>query len=210
MPQTLDLGDRIELVSMDPHFHDISIGLYYEDQADGPTYLIHSYTGLPGGKERLDFIAQAMLVLGGTVSVDANAHLMRFPCGQAHRAAAKRLFLEACKLDPTLPLKAKPLHVFDKKAGCDMTLSSTGDGAYTVSAAEESGNRRVQAISRGMAKLGEMENATDQQVTFPCGQNHDDLIGLLLVRAPNVRAVIREQEQASSRGQLTAPGNQDK
>ena len=37
MPQTLDLGERIELVSMDPHFHDISIGLYRQDDG-GPAY----------------------------------------------------------------------------------------------------------------------------------------------------------------------------
>ena len=207
MPQTLDLGERIELVSMDPHFHDISIGLYRQDDG-GPAYRVHSYSSLPGSDARLAFICRAMQVLGGTEAVGDETALVRFSCGQAHRAGIKRLFLEACKLDPTQELQAKPLHVFDKKAGCDIAVASAGDGVYGVSAAEESAGRRVQAIARGLAKLGEMEESADG-VSFSCGQAHDNLVGLLLVRAPNVRAVIREEEQASSRGQLTAPGNQD-
>ena len=32
MGQTLDIGKRIELVPMDPHFHDITIALYQQGQ----------------------------------------------------------------------------------------------------------------------------------------------------------------------------------
>jgi hypothetical protein len=74
----------------------------------------------------------------------------------------------------------------------------------------EDGPRRIAAITRGLAKLGEMETYDDQidKVTFACGQSHDALIGLLLIRAPNVRAVMREVEMMAARGVLAAPGAQ--
>jgi hypothetical protein len=46
-------------------------------------------------------------------------------------------------------------------------------------------------------------------VAFPCGAEHDALIGLLLVRAQNLRAVLREEEMQSTRGVLSAPSAQD-
>jgi hypothetical protein len=45
-------------------------------------------------------------------------------------------------------------------------------------------------------------------VAFGCKQTHDSLVGLLLVRALNVRAVLREQEMTASRGVLSAPSAQ--
>ena len=56
MSQTLDIGKRIELVSMDRHFHDISLGLYCLDGADGAEFLVHSYSRLAGVPERVAFV----------------------------------------------------------------------------------------------------------------------------------------------------------
>ena len=60
-------------------------------------------------------------------------------------------------------------------------------------------------------RLGEMEEVDSQpnQTRFSCGQEHDDLIGLLLVRAPNVRAAMREAEDMALRGVLAAPSAQE-
>lgn len=71
--------------------------------------------------------------------------------------------------------------------------------------------RRVTTIARGLIRLGEMEEVADQpnQVRFGCGHSHDALIGLLLVRAPNVRAAVREAEAMASRGVLSAPSSQE-
>ena len=38
MGQILDIGRRIELVPMDVHFHDITIGLYRQENAQGTTF----------------------------------------------------------------------------------------------------------------------------------------------------------------------------
>ena len=43
-------------------------------------------------------------------------------------------------------------------------------------------------------------------VAFPCGLTHDALVGLLLPRALNVRAALREEETKATRGVLVSPG----
>jgi hypothetical protein len=209
MGRTVDIGSRIELVPMDPHFHDISLALYRQERESGPEFLVHTYSGLEGASLRVESVRQAMIALGGMESTPDG--LLCFPCGAAHELACKRLFLEACKLDPSQPYTARPLRVFDKKADCDIAVSSLGDGVYRVGAASTGKNveRRVSAIAGGLIKLGQMEDQAEDQVAFSCGQGHDPLVGLILVRAPNVRAVMREQEQSASRGVLSAPSQQE-
>jgi hypothetical protein len=46
-------------------------------------------------------------------------------------------------------------------------------------------------------------------VSFPCGERHDALVGLLLVRAQNLRAALREEELTATRGILAAPSAQE-
>ena len=69
----------------------------------------------------------------------------------------------------------------------------------------------ITAIAGGLKKLGEMntdpENP-DDRIVFSCGHSHDALVGLLLVRAPNVRVILRQEEATASRGVLTAPSQQ--
>ena len=68
MGRLLELGERMELVSMDPHFHDISISLYRETGEGGAAgFLAHSYSGKEGAAERLAFVMRAMAVMGGMV-----------------------------------------------------------------------------------------------------------------------------------------------
>jgi hypothetical protein len=66
-------------------------------------------------------------------------------------------------------------------------------------------------VAGGLAKLGELDKVEDveDQVKFRCGASHDGLVGVLLVRAPNVRSVLRELEQAAGRGVLAAPSAQN-
>ena len=211
MAQTLDLGSRVELVSMDPHFHDISIALYCPDDSGSPCYQVHTYSHLPGAAERVAGVARAMQVLGGMEQTSDG--LLRFPCGHAHQFAVKRLFLEACKLPPEQPVEPRPLHIFDKKANATIAVASLGQGLYEVRATEQTPGveRRVATIARGLIRLGEMEEVADQpnQARFGCGHSHDALIGLLLIRAPNVRTAMREAEAMASRGVLSAPSSQE-
>ncbi len=211
MTQILDLGPRIELVSMDSHCHHISIALYRPGPDNAPAYKVHTYSHLPEAAERIAGIADAMQILGGMEQTSDG--LLRFPCGHAHLFAVKRLFLEACKLPPAQPIEPRPLHIFDKKANATIAVASRGQGLYEAHATEQAlgAERRVTTIARGLIRLGEMEEVADQpnQVRFGCGHPHDALIGLLLVRAPNVRAAVREAEAMANRGVLSAPSAQE-
>ncbi len=210
MKRTLDIGRRIELLPMDAHFCDISIGLYRQENAQGAAFRVHTYSQREGAKARIDSVKRAMRILGGMEETPEG--LARFPCGAAHLLAVKRLFLEACKQGMDGEVSARPLTILDKKSGLHISATARSDGAYQIAADrdEKGADRRVRLVAGGLAKLGELEKVegAEDRVRFNCGMAHDALVGLLLVRAPNVRSVLRELEQIASRGVLAAPSAQ--
>lgn len=212
MSLTTDIGRRIELVSMDSHFHDISIGLYRQSGAQGPEFLVHTYSGLDGARERVEFVARTMVVLGGMEAVEGDSRRVKFACNSSHDFACKRVFLESCKWDPAVAVEPKPLTIFDRKSDANVTVESLADGVYRIigEAQSDRGERRRTAIGAGLVKLGEMEwlEGDEERFAFPCRHSHDKLVGLLLIRALNVRGVEREQQMALARGQLLAPSAQ--
>ncbi len=60
MNRTPNIGKRIELISMDSHFADISIGLYEQDSGGKPVFLVHTYSTLAGAPERMKFLVSAI------------------------------------------------------------------------------------------------------------------------------------------------------
>ena len=217
MGRIVDIGRRIELIPIDPHFHDITIGLYRQQIVDPttgtafPAFLVHTYSRMTGATERIAEIGRTMQTLGGMLKTPEG--LLYFHCKDPHEAACRRVFLEAGKLASNTHTEPRPLHILDKKSQLTITVDSTGNGTYQVSANGEGRGaaRRISAIAGGLMKLGEMEEvATDNNdtVRFGCGYSHDALIGLLLIRAPNVRITLRADEMSASRGVLSAPSQQ--
>jgi len=211
---TADIGRRIELVSMDSHCHDISIALYQQDHGAGPEYRIHTYSRDPEAPQRVEFIREAMVRLAGLELVQGGSGRIRFPCRGDHAKACKRAFLEVCKLPNGTELAPKALSIFDQKSNRTIRINPGAGDSRQLSADgadDEEKTRRLAAIAQGLAKLAEVQVAGEgaNRITFSCGRTHDPLIGLLLGRALNVRAVIREQEEAAGRGVLLAPGAQN-
>ena len=207
-----DLGRRIELVAMDRHCQDITLGLYEQGSSEGTSFLVHSYSTREGTTERLRFVSEAMAVLGG-MEIDAHRDLMmRFPCGRPHRVASRRIFLESTKLPTDAPLGARPLNVFDKKKGKTIEVTGLGEGNYVTRTAGNEGthDRRAAVATLGLVRLGDMEAVlgTSDRVRFPCGTSHDAALGLLLTRALDVRTALREIENRAARGVLAAPSSQ--
>ena len=103
--------------------------------------------------------------------------------------------------------------MFDKKADSDITVVPEGDGAYVVTGKDKEDNtmRRIGVVCGGLAKLGDMIVVSDEdhQVAYECGTDHHEVTGLLLVRAPNVRIALREEQEITSRGVLAAPSQQE-
>ena len=216
MGRLLTLGTRMELVSLDPHFHDISIALYRSTGEGGASrFLVHSYSRREGVAERLGFVMQAMAIMGGMRPPPGQTEYLAFACGAEHGAAVKRLFLEACKRAPGSEIAALPLDIYDKKNDLTISAAGLGGGRYRLAADGGRGDgsskvaRRVDGVTRGLIKLAEMEaGARAGEARFPCGVDHDELVGLLLRRALNVRAAMREAEAAAARGVLAAPSAQ--
>jgi hypothetical protein len=206
-----DLGQRVELVSMDPRFHDVSVGLYRKDTADGPVAVVHSYSGTPGIDERVAFIRDALSALGGLELVEGDPDGgLRLPCRDWHNAAMKRLFLDCFRVDPTDALEPKPLEAPDTRSEQTIALVPLGAGVYRVDAAgaTEEEPSRAPAIARALVRLVQLEERDETTVAFGCGRDHHELMGLMLVRAQNLRASLREEELTAGRGVLAAPSAQ--
>lgn len=209
----LELGQRVQLQSMDPHCGDITIGLYERPDAMGrPSFAVHSYAHHNGAGARLAFLARAMAALGGMEAVDGSERRLRWPCGARHLAAVKRLFVEACKLKDDSDLGERPAALADPKVGGKTVIVPHGGGRYEVAVEAAGGDHeaRLKAVCAGYLKLAEMERWDEREtgVRFECGTPHDALMRLLLYRALNARAALRETEMMASRGILSAPGAQ--
>jgi hypothetical protein len=173
---------------------------------------VHSYSGKPGTAERVAFIALALAMLGGLEPVPGDADgAVRLSCGDWHNAALKRLFLDCFRVDPADGLEPKPLQAPDTRSEQTITLVPLGGGAYRVDAAGATAEEpsRAPAISRALVRLAQLDEIDETTVAFPCGCDHHELMGLMLVRAQNLRASLREEELTASRGVLTAPSAQE-
>lgn len=212
--QTSNIGKRIELVSMDPHCLNISIALYLQDHGRGPEFLVHTYSQHPEAMDRIRFIVRGMITLGGMELVQEGSGRVRFPCQGDHLKACRRVFLEVCKIPNDRSLAPKELFIFDKKSNRTIRATSGPAFCYELTADGPDNDEkllRISAVAQGLTKLAELqaEGQGSNQLSFPCGQRHDPLIGLLLGRALNVRAVLREQELAASKGILAPPSAQN-
>ena len=212
MGKTLDLGRRIEIHSMDRHCEDISIGLYRQIVEGQPQFQVHTYCKTDAAAERIAFLRQALIIMLGLVDVDDESTWLRFPCGSEHLRALKRGFLDLCKLETGDRLEAKPLEAFDKRADSQLQASGLGEGKYEMRAVSDDHQswKRAAALSRGFAKLCEMHELEEpaNTVQFPCQHDHDEMIGMLMYRAQNVRAALREDQLSAGRGVLAPPSQQ--
>ena len=124
MTKTLDIGHRVELVPMDTHFHEITLALYQQMVGVQPQYVVHSYSAVADTPQRLEAVSASMRVLGGMETATENR--LRFPCGAEHLLGVRRLFLESCKVPPDVEPQQRPLQIFDKKSGLQVTVSKLG------------------------------------------------------------------------------------
>ena len=211
MASIVNIGRRVELVPIDPHFKDITIALYRQQVNARAVYRVHTYSQLEGSSNRIQEVMKSMCILGGMQ--ETSDGLLYFACGERHEAACRRVFLEACKYPSDASIEPRPLQILDKKSQLTISVESVGNGIYNVSSDGEgrSAVRRVTAIAGGLKKLGEMNSVaenSDDSINFSCGHSHDAFVGLLLVRAPNVRVILRQEEASASRGVLSAPSQQ--
>ncbi len=197
-------GKCLELISMDPHFHNISVGIYLKDGI----CTVWTFSQKPGVEERISKIRDQLVALGGMAPVAGTHDQANFPCNYVHTRPIKFLLMQAVEKNPEYSLPEGEIAINDFRT--KLRLSAAGrevDGRwiYTVSGDGEAPNipMRLKAIVGGFMRYGEMQRVSDTEVTFPCGHRHDELVRLLLPYARNVSSVEQMMEAAAMRGQLT-------
>jgi len=173
-----DYGKCLELVSMDPHFHDISVGLYMKDGV----CTLWSYSSKPGLEERIAAIRDQFVALGGLTPIEDTHNQVKFTCGHVHLRALRFLLAQAVGKSPDFSPEGDGLSIRDTKTKLTLSVAgreSAGHWVYELSATGEAPSipGRLRLVVAGFVRYGEMEKVGDAEVAFPCGQRHDRLMG---------------------------------
>jgi hypothetical protein len=197
------LGECVELISMDPHFNDISVGLFLKDRL----LTVWSYSSILGTEARLEQIRDRIVVLGDLVAAEGSDTQAKVPPGDILLQPMKFMFRHAVEKAPG-DLPSGPIEAADNKS----TLTFIVEGAeqpdgyvYTVTARgnTERAEFRIKAAVGGFMRYGECVRVTPDSFRFPDSQRHDGFVRLLLPYARNVSAVERMLDAEDMTGQMT-------
>lgn len=188
---------------MDPHFHDISVGLFVKNR----TLTIWTYSSVPGSDARIEKIRDRIVALGDLEPVPSATNQALVPSGDILIQPMKFMFREAVEKDPEV-LPSGPIEAPDNKSTLIFSVEgATQDDAYvyTVTARGEAARpeSRIRATVGGFMRYGGCERVTPETFRFPDGQQHDGFVRLLLPYARNVSAVERMLEAEDMAGQMT-------
>ena len=197
-------GKCLELVPTDPHFHNVSIGLYVKDDA----CTVWTFSRKPGAQERIRRITDQLVALGGLEAVEKTDNQVRFPCGYLHVRPIKFLLTQAVGKAPDYAPPEGEMSIKDSRSPLTLKVNGSeqnGGWIYQVSGEGEAPNPavRLRMVVAGFMRYGEMEKVSDTEVTFPCGQRHDELIRVLLPYSRNISSVEGMLQAEALRGQMT-------
>ena len=199
-----EIGTCLELVPMDTHFKNVSVGLYYKEGV----CTVWSFSQVDGIEDRLREIRDQMVRLGGVQPVDGSDNQFIFPCGIVHMRPVKFLLTQAVTKATDFTHPEGSMTIKDSKSALMLTVTGgRGDEAfsYHVSGEGEVKNPtlRLRMVVAGFMRYGEMEKMGDTEVAFSCGWQHDELLRLLLPYSRNISAVESMLEAEAVRGQMT-------
>ena len=197
-------GRCLELIPLDPHFQDISVGLYSKDNIA----TVWTFSRKPGVDDRIRQIRDRLVTLGGLAPVEGTHDQVMPTCGQLHPRPTRFLMMQAVERSPDFAAPDRGSAVKDLKSGLSLgTDSREVDGRviYYVTAEGEASNKaaRIRAITSGFVRYGDMVKTEDGGITFPCGYRHDEIVRLVLSYARNVSRVEDMLEADAVRGQMT-------
>ena len=195
-------GRCLELVPIDPNFHDISVALYEKDGIA----TVWTFSRRKGVEDRIRQIRDQIAALGYMEPVAGTHNQLRPPCGVIHQRPLKFLMMQAVEKGPSFTHSERP--VKDLRSDLMLSFESTevdGRTVYRVRGEGEARNPagRLRAITGGFVRYGEMVRAEDGGVAFCCGARHDQLMRLLLPYARNVSGTQDMLDADALRGQMT-------
>ena len=200
-----EIGACLELVPMDTHFGNVSVGLYYKDGY----CTVWSFSRAEGIQDRLREIRDQMVRLGGVQPVEDSDNQFIFPCGIMHLRPVKFLLSQAVTKAADFVHPEGPLTIRDSKSALTLGVSAEeqagGGFVYRVSGEGDVRNPalRLRMVVAGFMRYGEMEKVGDTEVAFACRWRHDDMMRLLLPYSRNISAVESMLEAEATRGQMT-------
>ena len=194
-------GRCLELVTMDPNFHEITVGVYVK----GEVATVWTFSRKPGVEDRLEQIRGQLVRLGGMEPVAGTHNQVRLSCGQIHEQPLRFLIRQAVEKPPD---QAPPEgRVKDLRSGLMLgfeVAETEGQWVYRITAEGEARNKpmRIRAATNGFVRYGQMEK-TGNGAAFVCGHRHDALVALVLPYARNVTGTQDMLEADALRGQMT-------
>ena len=199
-------GRCIELISMDPFFNDITIGLFFKE----PNLTVFSYSSLDGVSERLNQIRDRIVDVSGAMPVENSPHQATFECGMKEGCCSAPLrfaLKEAVTKDRDLDLSKG---IVCKDLRSDMIIKvnyeeNSNGNTYTVSGDDNAEKPiiRYRAIANGLIKYGGFERLDNFSFRLSCNQRNDKIVNLLLPLARNISATEESLAAEDAAGQMT-------
>ena len=195
-------GKCVELVPIDPNFHDITVGLYFKDG----TATVWTFSHRQGVESRIEGIRDQLGSPGGMVPVEGTHNQARFSCGQLHERPMKFLLMQAVEKAPDYTLPSGRIKDLRSPLMLDVEAKEVdGRWVYRVTGEGEvpRATIRLRAVTGGFVRYGDMEQVGENDVAFPCGERHDELARLTLPYSRNVTGVQSMLDEVALRGQMT-------
>jgi len=104
-----DLGRCIELISIDPNFNNISIGLYEKNGI----YTVWSFSKVTGIKERIEEVRNQLINLGGMESISGTYNKAKYPNNQVFERPMKFLIKQAVEKPANYRHSTGPIKIKD-------------------------------------------------------------------------------------------------
>lgn len=197
-------GKCMELISMDPNFHEITVGLYMKDGI----LTVWSFSQKSGVQGRVEQIRDQLVELGGMVPIEGTHNQAKFPDGEMYNRPLRFLLRQAVEKPYGTKHPEGRIEIKDLRSPLQIVVTPEeidGRWVYTVTTEGEYKNPkvRVRAVVQGFSRYGEMEKVGDYSVAFTHGGRRDGMIRLILPNARNVTGTADMLEAEALRGQMT-------
>jgi hypothetical protein len=201
--QVKKLGHCIELVSIDPNFHDITVGLFIKDRI----LTISSYSRIDGVDDRIEQIRDRCTILGDVEAVEGTTDQLRLVSDLYLDRALRFMFIAAVEKDPAAEMPSGRIAAPDTKTKLTFVVEGAeenGQYVYTVSSEGEAERpeMRVRAVVGGFIRYSDCVRVDKNKFSFPDGKKYDNFARLILPLARNVSAVEAQLEQSELAGQM--------
>ncbi len=193
----------MELVAADPHFKDITVGLFLKERI----LTIWTFSLAEGREERIETIRERLCRLADVDAVEGTYNQAEVMSSELYDRALKFAFTEA--VERNNPIPEGPISIRDTKSRLTFTVTpeDTGDEGwiYVVSAEGEFDRpeMRIRAVVGGYMRYGDCERLEWDRFRFKGGERLDRFARLLLSYARNVSAVDDMLAASELAGQMT-------